>query len=165
MDEHDFYRRALLIIVGRGRRLIQPDDQEQNGCAGEPWQDPRGQREESRGVGEVDQRHVKTRLANLLVSASPTGNQHGAARQELIGINPDPASGWRRPRTVRPRNLSATARTGWQTVRRRNVVAIWRLLRPQRRRSGPGSRAAPRAPQATARRDGALPRAPRRSCR
>src|SRR5665213_3175002 len=57
MDEHDLDGGTLLVVVGRGRRLIKADRQKNGGRGHQPRQYPRGQRQEPCRVGEIGQRH------------------------------------------------------------------------------------------------------------
>ena len=57
VDEHDLHGRALLVVVGRAERLLQPDGEGEHRRADEPRQQPLGERQEARRVGEIDQGH------------------------------------------------------------------------------------------------------------
>src|SRR6185369_6432606 len=76
---------ALLIVVGRHRRLIETDQQQERGRARQPRQHTRRQRQEFGGIGEVDQRH-----GILIVVSGGAGNAAWFVscrlREKLIGV-------------------------------------------------------------------------------
>src|SRR6202051_4259495 len=82
VDKHDLHRSALLVVVRGHGRLVETDQQQDGGCARQPWQNPRGQRQEPGRVGEIDQRH-----GTLLMVVAVRGNQHECAPRELIEVN------------------------------------------------------------------------------
>ena len=108
VDEHDLHGGALLIVVGRHRRLIEADQQQDRGRARQPRQHARRQRQElgrdwrDRSASwHPDSRQRRGRQCGLVCFIWPP--------RELIGVksfshvSPDRGAGSPRPRTVRSR--------------------------------------------------------------
>jgi hypothetical protein len=57
MHEHDLHRRAVLVVVGRVDGEVDAVGEGGNRRGGEPRQHAARKRQETRRVGEVDQRH------------------------------------------------------------------------------------------------------------
>ncbi|GCC49140.1 hypothetical protein chiPu_0033435, partial [Chiloscyllium punctatum] len=100
VDEHDLHGGALLVVIGRHRRLVEPDREQDRGRACEPRQDARSQRQKPGRVGEVGQRLGQLH-GTLIVVRCVAGNWPNSSRKDLIwliSIQPVPQAGSGRKR-------------------------------------------------------------------